>query len=213
MDPRPSLSWHRVLRHYRSALAAIPVCAALIPVSIVAVCQWRAVREAEAHGALVRDLIDRGVTVPDADRLAQGPADRSRDPDSSAYYRSQHVALEEQLKRDLAVRGLSADAIAGILRATSALQPVSGRYTYESHCRARQEADLIRQLLQQGRTARDIEGVLRSGSGAAAEAKRADVEDAVRTLRRSGMSPEEVSRALRPGEATQTTPAPMPLEP
>ncbi len=208
MDPRTA-SLQRALRTWRVALTAVPVCAALVPISIVGACQWRAVREAEAVAALKRDLIDRGLTVPDVERLAHGPQDRWRDGDS--YYRTQHLALEDQLKRELAQRNVSAEQIAGVLRAATALQPASGRYTYESHAEARQQADLIRQLLQQGRTPAEVERVLRAGSGVAADARRAEAEAAVRVLRNSGMSAEEVSRALRPAEAPPAAAAMPPV--
>ncbi|HEX5269503.1 MAG TPA: hypothetical protein VFW33_03400 [Gemmataceae bacterium] len=117
MDPRLTVTRLRVLRQCRAALTAIPVCAALVPITIVGLCQWRAVREAESLGALKRDLLDRGLPVPDVERLAHGPPERSRE-----------------------------------------------------------------------------------------EARRAEVEAALRVLRQSGMSPDEVSRALRPA-------APMPPAP
>jgi hypothetical protein len=72
MDPQ-AVSWPNVIRDWRAVLVAVPVCVALVPISIVGFCQWRAVREAEAQGALKRDLIDRGLTVPEAERLVHGP--------------------------------------------------------------------------------------------------------------------------------------------
>jgi hypothetical protein len=181
-------------------LAVIPACIALIPITIVGFCQWRAVREAEAAANLRRDLIDRGLTVAEVERLTN-PAYHYREPESSPYYRAQHDVVEEGLKRDLAARGLSAEEIESIFRAWSSAVPVSGRYTRESADRARKDAELIKALVQNGRSAQEVERILRAAPRGTAETRRAEVESALRVLRHHGVTPEEVQRALRPQDA------------
>ncbi len=68
------------LRDWRSLLVTVPVCVALIPISIVGFCQWRAVREAELRAALQRDLIDRGLAPADVERLTDPPPVYMRTP-------------------------------------------------------------------------------------------------------------------------------------
>jgi hypothetical protein len=73
MDPQLSVSWPNVARDVRSLLFVVPVCVALIPISIVTVCQWRAVREAEIQATLKRDLIEHGLSPADVERLTLPP--------------------------------------------------------------------------------------------------------------------------------------------
>jgi hypothetical protein len=192
-------------------LALAAACVTAIPIGVVGLCQWRAVRQAEVTAGLKRDLIDRGLSVAEAERLAGGIA--VRDPEASAYYRAQHAAIEAALKKDLAVRGLGAEDIVTILGAWSGGVPASGRYSYETTERARKEADFIRELVQSGRPAREVERILRAATPATAEAQRAEVETALKVLRHSGLTPEEVQRALgQPADAPAAV-ALMPREP
>src|SRR5437870_753070 len=80
MDLQRPTYWQVALRDWRAVLVAVPLCVALIPTSIVGFCQWRAVREAEAQGSLKRDLIDRGLTVPETERLIHGPTPVGAEP-------------------------------------------------------------------------------------------------------------------------------------
>jgi hypothetical protein len=216
MDPHPSSGCSpESLRNSRlTLLTIIPVCIAAIPIGIVGLCQWAAVREAETAASLKRDLIDRGLTVVEAERLIHGAPERYGGADSSPYYKSQHAAIEEGLKRDLAARNLSAEEIECILRAWSGAVPPSGRYSHESAEKARKEAEFIKGLVQSGRPAREIERIVRAMTPTSAEARRAEVEAALRVLRGSGMTPDEVVRALKQdGEIPVARGGVMPREP
>jgi hypothetical protein len=87
MDQQQPISWPDALKDWRAVLVAVPLCVALIPISIVGFCQWRAVREAEAQGALKRDLIDRGLTVPETERLVHGPPAETKKTEVDAALR------------------------------------------------------------------------------------------------------------------------------
>jgi hypothetical protein len=193
-------------------LALVAACATAIPVGVVGLCQWRAVREAEVAAGLKRDLIDRGLSVFEAERLAGGGHAMPREAEQSGYYRTQHAAIEAALKKDLAARGLGAQEIETILGAWSGGVPASGRYSYETAEKARKEADFIRELVQSGRPAREVERIVRAATPATTEAQRAEVEAALKVLRHSGLTPEEILRALgQPAEAPAV--ALMPREP
>jgi hypothetical protein len=152
MDSQSSTPWQSVIRDWGAVFALVPVCAALVPISIVGACQWRAVREAEA-AALKRDLIDRGLSPAEVERLAAPP-------DLSGQYRTQHADLAARLRQDLTSRGLKAEEVEAILRAWS--EPAAGRYNRDTVERARLDADFVRLLLQQGRSAKEIERLLRA---------------------------------------------------
>src|SRR5205085_4807998 len=126
-------------------------------------------REAEVQSALKRDLVERGLSSSEVERLAASP-------DQSAAYRTQHAALAAGLRQELTARGLAADDVEAILRAWS--EPAAGRHSQDTLDRARRDADFVRLLLQQGRSGKEIVRLLRAaqppeppGQEAAAVAK------------------------------------------
>jgi hypothetical protein len=153
MDSQPPTPWQCAIKDWLPILGVVPVCAALVPICIVGLCQWRAVREVEAQAALKRDLIDRGLSPAEVERLAWPP-------DPSGQYRTQHAALAAGLRQEMTSRGMKAEDVAAVLRAWS--EPAAGRYNEDTLDRARRDADFVRLLLQQGRTGKDIERLLRA---------------------------------------------------
>ncbi len=155
-------------------------CAALIPICIVSVIQWRMVRQSEIDADLKRELLERGLSVSEVERIVQAGQPAWNNWDKSMWT-VEHAKIESNLKRELAQMGLSADEIDRVVKSSSGnTDSARGKSGWETVDRANKDAaakkDMGRQI-QANRTS--------------------DYEAAVRELMHRGYSMEEVQRLLR----------------
>ncbi len=185
------LSDPRVYREHRCGVRGHPFLtffgiAALIPITIVGIVQWRMVRQAETQAELTRDLLEKGLTVPEIERILQADMPHWERHNESPWA-IEHAKIEANLKKELAHMGLTGDEIERVVKASgNALEAGRGKLSPTTLEKARKEASLKKEAGQQIQAARQ-----------------ADHEAAIRELIRRGWSQEEVERLLNspPGTA------------
>jgi DNA-binding transcriptional MerR regulator len=202
--PKDSLGGHffRWLRWSAVMMALIPIC-------IVAVVQWQSVRTAKIEADLKQQMLDQGMTAKDIETVLRASADPSRhrpaSPDSG-YYTAKHAEIESALIKDLATLNISADDIEKIYKAFSSINGAQYK-SYQSSEKAIKDAAFVKRLAQSGRSSAEIERLLKvAGKNGSADkttvavvekSEQAKVEDALKTLLKSGLTAEDVTRMLK----------------
>ena len=185
------------------------ICGAAIPIGVVGFTQWRSVEEKKIEAALKSDMLSRGMSVDEIERVLRAPASRRRSSTASGVYASKHADLEAETIRELIDTGMSASDIDRLLRAARISPDAVDCCDWTTFRQATRRAKLLRELAQRGRSADEIERLLqmtdRSRRGSTdRKTTRPDnqptgeaaVEAALRVLLRSGMSREEIDGLL-----------------
>lgn len=174
----------RAYREHRCGLRGHPfltffAIAALIPITIVGVIQWRMVKQTEIQADLTRDLLEKGLSVAEIERILQADMPHWERHNESPWA-IEHAKIEANLKKELAHTGLSGDEIERIVKASgSALDFARGKLSAATVEKARKEAGVKKDAAQQLQATRQ-----------------ADHEAAIRELVRRGWAQDEIERVL-----------------
>lgn len=154
--------------------------AAIIPIAIVGVIQWRMVRQSEVQADLTRELLEKGLTVAEVERLLQAADAPYWERRDMTMWSVEYAKIESNLKRELAQMGLTADEIERVVRSSgNGFETGRGKLTASSIDKLRKDASLKKDAARQMQTARQ-----------------ADHEATIRELIRRGWSSEEIERLL-----------------
>jgi hypothetical protein len=154
--------------------------AAIIPIAIVSIIQWRTVRQAEVQAELTRDLLDKGLTVAEVERLLQAADMPYWERRDLTRWSVEYAKIESNLKRELAQMGLGADEIDRVVKSSgNAFDSGRGKLSASAVDKFRKEANAKKDAAKQMQNARQ-----------------ADHEAAIRELIRRGWSSEEIDRLL-----------------
>ncbi len=107
------------LKHPQALVPTVAiVCTALVVLGSVIVTQWRKVRQLDTEAALKQDMLNRGMSVEDVERVlrasSEAPAPTSTGPVSDNEYYLIEKLIDE---------GKSADEIERVIRAFRAGEP------------------------------------------------------------------------------------------
>jgi DNA-binding transcriptional MerR regulator len=207
--------------HFFRWLRWSAVMGALIPICIVAAVQWQTVKHAKYETELKREMLERGMTAEDIQKVLLASANPSRHrsvPSESNYYTARHAEIEAGLIKELASLNMSADDIERVYRAFNATTSPQAK-THSTSERAMKDAAFVKRLAQSGRSAAEIERLIKvNAKGATVEAKieaaaeksqQAKIEDALKTLLKSGLTADDLTRILKTGDgATAETVTP-----
>jgi hypothetical protein len=200
--PKESLGYH-----FFRWLRWSAVCAMLIPVGIVGFVQWQHVRTAELEAELKQDMLERGMTAQDIERVLRSSQNPSRDRSTVAesnYYTARHAEIEAGLIKELAMLNMPADDVERIYKAFNAATSVSPK-SHASSERAARDAAFVKRLAQSGRSAEDIERLIQvtrrksemaESQPSLEKSQRERIEDALKILLRSGLTKEEITEIL-----------------
>ncbi len=197
--PRESCSYH-----FFRWMRWTGVLTVLLVLGIVGLNQWRAVEVAKQEADLKRDMIQRGLSAQEIETVLRarpnGERSRQRSSPSSAEL-ARHQAVEEKLIQDLTVLNRKAADIERIVTAFSThLGSGSGRNAKQ----AAEDAEFVFRLASGGKSVSEVEQIIRlKARGRAGTAQTAavdpvhrdrqqDVEDALKTLLKSGWTAEEL---------------------
>jgi hypothetical protein len=102
------------MRNPEYALPMVAIgCGALIAIIAIVACQWRAVRQLETEGALKQDMLNRGMSVEQIERVLRASSAAAPQPDKpETITDNEYYALEK-----LVDEGKSAEEIERIMRA------------------------------------------------------------------------------------------------
>jgi|GEM_PF-6646999 len=194
--------------HFFRWLRWSAVMMALIPIAIVGAVQWQTVRVAKYEADLKREMLKRGMSAKEIETVLRAGSQGShhRMSAESGYYTARHAEIEAALIRDLAALNISADDIEKIYQAFTANSGSESK-NHQSAERAIKDAAFVKRLAQSGRSAQEIERLLkvhaRSGGedrqavvAAAEKSQQAKVEEALKTLLKSGLTAEELNRLI-----------------
>ena len=175
----------RSCREHRGWVRSHPILtffgmAAIVPIAIVSIIQWRMVRQAEVQADLTRELLDKGLTVAEVERLLQATDSPYWERRDMNMWAVEYAKIENNLKRELAQMGLSADEIERVVRTSS-----NGLDAGRGKISSRTVDNLRKEAAQKKDAAKQIQN-----------ARQADHEAAIRELMRHGYSGEDIERLL-----------------
>jgi len=185
------------------------VLTVMLVLGIVGLNQWRAVEVAKHEADLKRDMIQRGLNAQDIEMVlrARPNGERSRGRTSlSAAELARHQAVEEKLIQDLTVLDRKAEDIERIVTAFSThLGSGSGRNARQ----AAEDAEFVFRLASDGKSVSEVEQIIRLKARGRVDTtqtaavrpvqrdRRQDVEDALKTLLKSGWTAEELHDLMK----------------
>src|SRR5947209_4163292 len=137
-DPRAHPEYRR--RRFSDTFLKFIGIAALIPITIVGVIQWRMMRQTEVQAELTRDLLEKGLSVAEVERILQADLPHWERHNDSVWG-VEHAKIEANLKRELAHMGLSGDEIERVVKASgSGADGGRGKVSAATVEKARKEA-------------------------------------------------------------------------
>ncbi|MCS6977028.1 MAG: hypothetical protein NZM31_08500 [Gemmatales bacterium] len=183
----------------------------LLIVSIVGLTQWRDIEVSRHEAELKREMISRGMSAQEIEAVlrAKPQAESSRKrPSLSESELARHREVESQLIRDLTTLDCRAQDIELIVTAFSThLGSGSGRTAKQ----AAKDAEFVRSMVRWGKPASEVEQIIRlqarsRGDGTsnapvpvrtANRDPRREVEEALKTLLKSGWTPDELHQVMQ----------------
>lgn len=202
--------------HFFRCVRCMVFFGAMIPISIVGFHYWAATEQAEQEARLKRDMLERGMSAQEIEKVllaSQNPSRNRSNAAESNYYTARHAEIEASLIKELAALNMSADDIERVHTAFAATNGTQAK-SHSTSERATKDAAFIKRLAQSGRSAAEIERLLKvagktgasteKAAAAAEKSQQAKVEDALKTLLRSGLTAEDVTKVLKSGDAAPT---------